>query len=377
VIPFGGQYSSSGDLENQISEIGDQITDILRQADATIVDLVKLVVFYIPGPGVDEAKIRGLLSEYLKPAQDIAITIVPVRLLTFAESVIEVEGYALPGGMGECLDRRSVTLPDLPPPGDSFCHGVRCGEFVFISGQTALNANCLTDFPDDLPSQNRQVLHNIDKILAALGVDRKDIVKANTWRQLPPSIEQYRNAAKDRFEYFADASPALTGITIPDVANDGVLITIDVWAMRASDNTRMQTQPIQPENHWDWSSPTTYSQGLLCGQYLFVGGQAALDQNGNFLNPDDNIKQTEVTMTYIEKVLQTAHSSFADVIKLKTLYTTSSVSSPYQQSREMQDRHFGEPRPASTHIPVDALAYPGQTIEIEAIAVLKNQRTNQ
>ena len=372
MISFGGQTSSHVGLENQISDVVAQITDVLARADATAESLVKLVVFYIPGPAVNEVKIRNLLSTHLMPVQGIAITVVPVRHLTLPESCIEVEGYAMPDGTGKYPDRQSITLSHLPPPGDSFCDGVRCGELIFVSGQTGQNANYQINFPNDLPNQNRQVLQNIDEILAALGVDRKDIVKANTWRQSPPSIDQYREAANDRFSYFGDAAPALTGITVPDVAGNGVLITIDVWAMRTIDNGRITTQSIKPEGHWDWSSPTTYSQGLRCGQYLFAGGQAALDQKGEVLYPDDNIKQTEVTMAYIGEVLHTGHASFADVIKLKTLYTADTVSSSYQQSRDIQDRCFGEPGPVSTHIPVDALAYPGQTIEIEAIAILKN-----
>jgi enamine deaminase RidA (YjgF/YER057c/UK114 family) len=369
LIAIGGQVCLLAGIERQAGEIVERISTILHEAGAALRDLAKLVVFYRADCGVSEARLRQLLSVSLGAPRCIAITFVAVRTLTSPEAMIEIEAYALADAAGGELERRSVTLADLAPPGDSFCHGLRCGEFILVSAQAARNASGQV-LCSDLPGQNRQVLANIDRILAALDVDRGDIVKANTWRLPPPDVGQYNAAAKDRFAYFAAASPAVTGITVPDVVGDGVLIGIDVWAMRQLDNSRLSRQPVQPAHHWDWSTSTPYSQGLRCGCYLFVGGQAALDQQGNVLQPDNMALQTGLTMDYIERILQQAGGGSADVIKLNTLYTAGRDVAAYRQCLKTRARYLQSGAPASTAVPVDALAYPGQTVEVEAIAIL-------
>ena len=370
LIAVGGQSNISGNLTSQLENIVAQIVSALEGMGAKIQNLVKLVAFYRPDKSGDERYLRERMSAVFKPSQGIAVTFVPVRELRHPNAIIEIEGYAMISESGKVLERQCVILAELPAPGKHFCHAVRCGEFVFVSGQTARNADGQVIFPGNLPQQNRQVLNNIDLILTALNVDRKDIVKANTWRLPPLDFEQYQAAAQDRFAYFAAASPALTGITIPDVSVDKALITIDVWAMRRPGDERIPRQLIQPENHWDWSSPTTYSQGLRCGKYLFVGGQAALDRNGAVLHPDDMKQQTKTTMDYVDKVLRAGGSNFSEVIKVSTLYTGANCSANYRHCADVRNQYFESSKPASTSVPVDELAYQHQTVEVEAIAIL-------
>lgn len=369
LVAFGGQNSTSSDFDNQVGEVVGKISDLLGQVEATLRDLVKLVVFYRPANGISEQRIRKRLSFCLQPAEGIALTLVAVRDLAEADSLVEIEGYAMTGETGSVLQRRSVTLVDLAAPGDAFCHGLRCGEFVFVSGQSAKDINGKPLFAD-LARQNRQVLENIERILKALDVDREDIVKANTWRLPPADAEQYRTAAEDRFAFFATARPAVTGITVPDVAGDNLLITIDVWAMRSLDNTRVPKQSIQPENHWDWSVDTPYSHGLRCGRYLFVAGQAALNQNGDVVQAGDIAAQTRITMDFVERILRAAAASFADVVKINTLYLPGKNGDNYRQCLQGRNRYIQSNSPASTAIPVDALAYYQQMVEVEAIAIL-------
>ena len=51
--------------------------------------------------------------------------------------------------------------------------------------------------------------------------------------------------------------------------------------MRSTGGGPLPRRTLKPAQHWDWPSPTPYSQGLRCGPWLFVGGQAALDEDGN------------------------------------------------------------------------------------------------
>ena len=369
LVAFGGQNGAPGDIEEQLGRVVEKISMLLEQVDAALRHLVKLVVFYRSTNGLSAHYLRERLSVNLPSSRGIALTLVPVRELSDAESIVEIEGYALVGDTADESQRNCVTLADLPPPGAAFCHGLRCAEFVFVSGQSAQGMDGQAMYPD-LPGQNRRVLENIDRILGALGADRKDIVKANTWRLPPPDVEQYRAAAKDRFSYFGEARPAVTGITVPDVAGDSLLITIDAWAMRNPDNSLLPRQFLQPLNHWDWSVITPYSHGLRCGRYLFVGGQAALDQSGGVLQPGNVMTQTRDTMDYVGAILQAGAASFSSVIKMNTLYVAGKNGCNYRPCLETRNPYIQSSAPASTAIPVDVLAYPGQVVEIEAIAIL-------
>ena len=67
---------------------------------------------------------------------------------------------------------------------------------------------------------------------------------------------------------------------------------------------------LKPAKHWDWPSPTPYSQGLRCGPWLFVGGQAALDEDGKVVGAGNRADQTELVMGYVAQVLGAAGACF-------------------------------------------------------------------
>ena len=108
--------------------------------------------------------------------------------------------------------------------------------------------------------------------------------------------------------------------------------------------------------HWDWPSPTPYSHGVRCGAWLFVGGQAALDAHGA-VQSRDAAEQRRLVREHLLRVLRAGQATTDDLVKVNTYYCPSA-------------REPGSMLPAAahSHVPVEALAYPGLTIEIEAIA---------
>ena len=138
----------------------------------------------------------------------------------------------------------------------------------------------------------------------------------------------YCRAAQDRFDFLAAAPPAATGITIPESTRPGALIRMDAWAMRSTGGGALPRRTLKPAQHWDWPSPTPYSQGLRCGPWLFVGGQAALDEDGKVIGAGNRADQTELVMRYVAQVLGAAGACFDDVLKLNTHYCHSVVSPP-------------------------------------------------
>ena len=93
--------------------------------------------------------------------------------------------------------------------------------------------------------------------------------------------------------------------------------------MRSTGGGPLPRRTLKPAQHWDWPSPTPYSQGLRCGPWLFVGGQAALDEDGNVVGAGNRAEQTELVIRYVAHVLGAAGACFDDVLKLNTYYCRS------------------------------------------------------
>ena len=76
---------------------------------------------------------------------------------------------------------RSVMLPDAPPPKGAYSPGVRAGDLVFVSGQVPRDPRTGELVGDDVATQTRQVLRNVEGVLAAAGATLKDVVSVTVY----------------------------------------------------------------------------------------------------------------------------------------------------------------------------------------------------
>ena len=369
-----GQVAHPADPRAQVAAVVRRIRERLERVGADLSDLAKLVVFHVPGPGRGEREMRDLLARALGSDVLTTLAMVPLPRLVSPGLLIAIDAYAMRGAAGRRLERAPLDLPELASLPEPFCHGLHCEEFIFTSGQSALDERGEVLFGGDLPSQNRHALDGVAAILDGLGASPGDIVKFNTWRAPPPSPQAYRHAAQDRFAFLSAARPAVTGITIPDTTRPGPLIRVDAWAMRSNRGELLPRRTLKPAQHWDWPSPTPYSQGLRCGPWVFVGGQAALDEHGKVVGGGNRADQTDLVMRYVARVLDAAGACFDDVLKLNTYYCHRVGAGALHDGAEPRSRRFSPPGPAWSDVPVHELAWPGMLVEIEAIAAVSPQR---
>ena len=77
-----------------------------------------------------------------------------------------------------------VTLgPDVPPPAGAYSPGVRAGDLLFVSGQVPKDPRTGQLVGDDVREQTRQVLRNLEAVLAAGGATLADVVSVSVWLQ--------------------------------------------------------------------------------------------------------------------------------------------------------------------------------------------------
>jgi len=130
--------------------------------------------------------------------------------------------------------------------------------------------------------------------------------------------------------------------------------------LSATDAHRIKIEP-------DWHDQYNISLGYRVGNLVIVSGQAAIDDAGRIVAPDDFDSQAEQTFANLKRVLEAAGSSLEQVVKV-TIYLTDM--SNFHKIVDLRARYFSRPWPADTIVGVTALALPELQIEIEATALV-------
>jgi len=104
-----------------------------------------------------------------------------------------------------------IHLPGAPAPRGPYSPVVRAGDFIFVSGQVPPQ-------PGDIASETRQVLTNIQKLLATCGATMADVVKCGVFL-----VDAGDFAAMNEVyaTFFGDDRPARTtvvaGFMLPNI----------------------------------------------------------------------------------------------------------------------------------------------------------------
>ena len=110
-----------------------------------------------------------------------------------------------------------------------------------------------------------------------------------------------------------------------------------------------------------------YSQGTVAGNFLFTAGQIALDPATGQIVQGDVTVQTERVLKNLTAVLESAGTSWADVVKT-TVYLQDMTDFP--RVNEVYGRMIGDARPARSTVQVSGLPR-GVLVEIDAVAVVR------
>ena len=110
-----------------------------------------------------------------------------------------------------------------------------------------------------------------------------------------------------------------------------------------------------------------YCDAVRWGDLLFVSGVAPVDAKGKVVG-GDAAAQTRQVFLNLKAVLEAAGAGFGDVLKV-TVYLTDVEDR--KKINPVRQEFFGDARPASTLIGVQALAIPGMKVEIEAVVGLR------
>ena len=102
---------------------------------------------------------------------------------------------------------------------------------------------------------------------------------------------------------------------------------------------------------------------------VFTAGACPLDASGNTVAPGDVVGQAEQVMFNLEVALRASGAGLDDVVKT-TVYVASTRREDLVAVWDVVAGHFGGHDAPSTLLGVTMLGYPGQLVEVEAVAAL-------
>jgi enamine deaminase RidA (YjgF/YER057c/UK114 family) len=110
-----------------------------------------------------------------------------------------------------------------------------------------------------------------------------------------------------------------------------------------------------------------YSRAVRMGNQVFVSGTIAWGDDGKVTGEGDMYAQARQAIRNIEKALEQAGASLADVVRTRTFVTDISR---FDEVAKAHGEAFGDIRPAATVVEVKALVDAVMLVEIEADAVV-------
>jgi 2-iminobutanoate/2-iminopropanoate deaminase len=124
-----------------------------------------------------------------------------------------------------------LTLPDGPDRVAPFSHAVRVGPWLLVTGQMPTDpADNTRPLPEGVEAQTRQVMANLQRVLAGAGYALSDVVQARIY--LTQFDRDYEAMNRTYAAYFPpDRLPARTTVGVTGLAR-GALVEIDLVAWK-------------------------------------------------------------------------------------------------------------------------------------------------
>lgn len=118
-----------------------------------------------------------------------------------------------------------IMVPDQAPPFSHYCHVVRAGELVWISG--AVGADAQGNVPEDVRSQFEVAMANLDACLRAAGGKPEHVVKVNIYLT---DIAERGEINPARMRYFGEHRPASTLVEVGALVVPELKVEIEAQA---------------------------------------------------------------------------------------------------------------------------------------------------
>ena len=245
--------------------------------------------------------------------------------------------------------------PDLGLP---FSPAVRAGDFVYVSGTMATDAQGKL-VTGTIQAQTKRTLENIAQVLKAAGIGLDRAASVHVYLKNASDFEAMNEVYRS---FWPKAPPVRTtivaGLVLPDA-----LIEISLVALRKGAERKV----ILPAG---WQPSPNYSYGIQSGDTLFLAGLVARDNKTNAQVTGEMTAQTKQVMDNAGAILQAAGMTHADVVSSRVYITDVAK---FQEMNAAYRAYFPKDPPARATVKA-ALMNAQYAVEITMLAVKSKDR---
>ena len=289
----------------------------------------------------------------------------------------------------ERVHKETISTDRCPRPLANYSQAARAGQFLFLAGQIASDyqtgipaeARRDSEFPyygSDIRRQTRYVMDNIGAVLEAGGSSFEQIVKAQVFLKDAADFDGFDEVYRSYFK----VPPPRTTLQVGERALlvPGALVEVDFLALTSQSGVEREVLDVP-----GLPSPIAhYSPVVRAGQFVFPAGQVATDFKTGVaaearVHPafpyygSEIEQQARYILGNLQKTLQAAGSSLADVIKAQVFLRSLHDFDAFDQ---VWKEFFPTPPPRTT-IQIGQLLIPDCLVEIDLIGVVPGQLSRQ
>jgi 2-iminobutanoate/2-iminopropanoate deaminase len=122
-----------------------------------------------------------------------------------------------------------ISPPGAPAPRGPYSPAVRAGDYIFVSGQIAVDPVTNETKLGDVQSETRQVLTNIKNILEGCGNSMADVVRCGVYLT---NVDDFKAMNEVYAEFFGSAKPARTTLIVASLPLKDAKVEIDAMAYK-------------------------------------------------------------------------------------------------------------------------------------------------
>ena len=348
------EFSGSG----QIGAALDNLSTGLKTQRLDFSSVVSLVVYLPRYEGAKETS-EVLAAAFGNDSRTLpAVTLVGIAGLE-AGCNVRIDAIATTS-----RDRESFRHPDIPLAEGSLCHGVRVGNFVFLSGIDATDGHGNSALPFTIEAQTTETLGRIRRLLGIQHLSLGDLCRTFMFMPGTKFRPGYGEARKAIYNgVFADDEfPPNSGIYIPTLGPNVLLRSVAI-AYRGA-KTLVASPTVR-------KAPGSFSQSMRTGDWLWIAGQDAVGFNREVENENSFDGQIESTLRHLKDIVDEAGGTLDDVVKTTTYLIAGQDRARFAKTyQDFFRRHRRlSMMPAGLTMEVQELS-PRCLVEIDAVAYL-------
>jgi enamine deaminase RidA (YjgF/YER057c/UK114 family) len=269
-----------------------------------------------------------------------------------------IHGFLYPGGDAQSSWQASHIKGE----------GSRFARLMWIAGQYDGDGKGGVMNPGRAMEQADAAMKKVSQAVEALGGRAADIVKLVVFHTVNNAGGEADLLRRIRTHITGDLPPVISLVALPRLWHPDMAVLIKATAIDNTDG-KAPRRAVNPAGCWPWPQGAEFSQGLRCGEFLFVSAQSSKDSSGALCHDGDIVAQAKLTINNIARVLEALGGDLDDVVKLNTWYLGQGTDADWRRAAQVRSDAFRFPGPGATGVPVPAPYPDGAMIRQEVMAL--------